>query len=104
VTAGTNGYQLFYDGAARSSEVPVVYNGAVPSTPEAQGSISATVAVSEGARKDRFEEAVRTENVAIRLRAGVIAEVGAGRPATVGKEGIRPPEGCTPSATLGCEQ
>lgn len=100
---GTNGYQFFYDGARRSTEVPVVYNGIAPSTPEAQGSISATVAVSEGARKDRFEEAVRTENVAIRLRAGVIAEVGAGRPATVGKEGIRPPEGCTPAATLGCE-
>ncbi|TCU96311.1 autotransporter-associated beta strand repeat-containing protein [Roseateles saccharophilus] len=100
---GTNGYQFFYDGARRSTEVPVVYNGVAPSTPEAQGSISATVAVSEGARKDRFDEAVRTENVAIRLRSGVIAEVGAGRPATIGKEGIRPPEGCTPTATLGCE-
>ncbi|MBI3350899.1 MAG: autotransporter-associated beta strand repeat-containing protein, partial [Burkholderiales bacterium] len=102
--AGTNGYRLFYDGASRKSEVPLVYNGAAPSTPEAQGSISATVAVSEGARKDRFEEAVRTENVAIRLRSGVIAEVGAGRPATVGREGIRPPEGCNPTAELGCEK
>ena len=35
---------------------------------------------------------MRTENVRSRLRSGVIAEVGAGRPATVGRESIRLPE------------
>ena len=62
--------------------------------------------MSEGARKERFEEAVRTENVALRLRAGVIAEVGPGVPATVvgdTGEGARKPELCRPEqGTLAC--
>jgi len=47
---------------------------------------------------------VRTENVSSRLRSGVIAEVGAGRPATVGRESIRPPDTCeVKPGTLRCE-
>jgi len=98
-----NGYGFFFDGAGLQTEIPVFYNGVLPVTPQVSGSISATVAVSENARRERFEEAVRTENVATRLRAGVIAEVGAGRPATVGTEGARPPAACAPAGgTLGC--
>ncbi len=97
-------YSFFFDGAGQSGEIPVFYNGLLPLTPEISGSLSATLAVSEGARRDRFDESVRTENVAVRLRAGVIAEVGPGRPATVGSEGIRAPAGCAPAgATLACE-
>ena len=97
-------YTFFFDGAGVQSEIPVFYNGVLPVTPQVSGSISATVAVSEGARKERFDDAVRTENVAVRLRAGVIAEVGPGRPATVGTEGAKPPAGCAPvAATLTCE-
>jgi autotransporter-associated beta strand protein len=99
--AGTYGF--FFDGAGQQTEIPVFYNGTTPVTPQVSGSISATVSVSESARKERFEEAVRTENVAVRLRSGVIAEVGAGRPATVGIEGARLPVGCTPApGALAC--
>jgi len=85
------------------TEIPVFYNGVSPSTPQLSGSISAIVSVSESARRERFEEAVRTENVAVRLRAGVIAEVGPGRPATQGSDGARPPESCAPLAgALNC--
>ncbi len=99
-----NGYRFFSDGAGVQGEIPVFYNGVLPNTPQVESSLSATVAVSEGARRERFEEAVRTENVAVRLRSGVIAEVGPGRPATQGALGARPPPNCPPSAgTLGCE-
>jgi hypothetical protein len=74
----TAGYRFFFDGAGKDGEIPVFYNGVLPATPQVSGSISATVAVSEGARKERFDDSVRTENVAVRLRAGVIAEVGPG--------------------------
>ena len=97
-TAG--GYRFFFDGAGRQGEIPVFYNGVLPTTPQVENSISATVAVSEGARKQRFEEAVRTENVAVRLRAGVIAEVGPAPSATQGTEGIRVPLVCPPAAGL----
>ncbi len=94
------GYRFFFDGAGVQGEIPVFYNGVLPNTPAVENSISATVAVSEGARKDRFEEAVRTENVAVRLRAGVIAEVGPAPSATQGTEGIRVPLTCPPAAGL----
>ena len=99
-----NGYGFFFDGAGLQTEIPVFYNGVLPVTPQVSGSISATVAVSENARRERFEEAVRTENVATRLRAGVIAEVGAGRPATVRHRRGTPAGGnCAPAGgTLGC--
>lgn len=101
VSAG--GYRFFFDGAGRQGEIPVFYNGLLPVTPAVENSISATVSVSESARKQRFEEAVRTENVAVRLRAGVIAEVGPGRPATEGSQGLRLPQICPPAGTtLGC--
>ena len=87
----SGGYRFFFDGAGVQTEVPVYYNGVLPVTPAMLNSISATVAVSESARKERFDEAIRTENVAVRLRSGVIAEVGPGRPATQGAEGIRVP-------------
>jgi hypothetical protein len=97
-------YAFFYDGAGVESEIPVYYNGVTTVSPQVSSSLAATVAVSEGARKERFDEAVRTENVALRLRAGVIAEVGPGRPATVGSETTRAPASCTPAAGgLACE-
>jgi filamentous hemagglutinin family protein len=97
------GYRFFFDGAGRQSEIPVFYNGLLPVTPAVENSISATVSVSESARRQRFEEAVRTENVALRLRAGVIAEVGPGRSATTGSQGLRLPSICPPAgASLGC--
>ena len=98
-------YGFFYDGAGQQTEVPVFYNGVSTVTPQVSGSISSTVSVSESARKERFEEAVRTENVAVRLRAGVIAEVGPGTPATVSTEPLDKmrPEVCPPAgSTLGC--
>ncbi|MEF7614151.1 autotransporter-associated beta strand repeat-containing protein [Aquincola sp. MAHUQ-54] len=102
---GAAGYRFFDSGAGRLSEIPVLYNGYLPASPQLQGSLSSVAAVSEQARKDRFEEAVRTENVAVRLRAGVIAEVGPGRPATQGSDGIRLPEQCEAlGATLACGQ
>jgi autotransporter-associated beta strand protein len=101
VNAG-GGYRFFFDGAGRQGEIPVFYNGLLPTTPAVENSISATVSVSEGARKERFEEAVRTENVAVRLRAGVIAEVGPAPSATLGTEGIRTPAACAPGKALAC--
>jgi autotransporter-associated beta strand protein len=100
----TNGYRFFFDGAGVQGEIPVFYNGLLPVTPAVESSISATVSVSESSRKERFDEAIRTENVAVRLRSGVIAEVGPGRPATQGSEGARGPATCTPAAAgLACE-
>ena len=102
--ASANGYRFFSDGAGVQGEIPVFYNGVLPNTPQVESSIAATVAVSEGARRERFEEAVRTENVAVRLRAGVIAEVGPGRPATQGTQGAQTPPSCAPAAgSLRCE-
>ena len=100
----SSGYRFFFDGAGVQGEIPVFYNGLLPVTPAVESSISSTVSVSESARKERFDEAIRTENVAVRLRAGVIAEVGPGRPATQGSEGARSPAACTPAAgALACE-
>jgi len=99
------GYRFFFDGAGRQTEIPVFYNGVLPTTPQVENSLSAAVAVSEGARKERFDEAVRTENVAVRLRAGVIAEVGPAPSATQGSDGLRVPPACTPlGSTLGCSK
>ncbi|PTT91238.1 hypothetical protein DBR42_04260, partial [Pelomonas sp. HMWF004] len=105
VTAG--GYQLFYDGAGRSAEVPLVYNGvsspAPAPAPEATLSdTSAVLAASESARRDRFEEAVRTDGVVIPMRAGGITETGVGRPVTIGDGSILLPEICLPTPTLRC--
>ena len=51
--------------------------------------------IDRGRRQAQAEEAVRTENVRSRLRSGVIAEVGAGRPATASpRESIRCPILC----------
>ncbi|MGZ5158382.1 MAG: hypothetical protein ACXWJA_18525, partial [Caldimonas sp.] len=82
----------------------IFYNGDAPRTPQEAGALAAVIALIEEARHARFEEAVRTENVSSRLRSGVIAEVGAGRPATVGRESIRLPDTCDiKSKTLQCE-
>jgi hypothetical protein len=97
-STATGGYRFFHDGSGKLTEIPVFYNGYLPQTPQLSGALSSVAAVSEAARKDRFEETVRTENVAVRLRAGVIAEVGPGRPATVGTEGARLPDVCTPAS------
>ena len=96
-------YRFFQQGARVASEIPVFYNGLLPLTPQLESSLSSVAAMLESARKDRFDEAVRTENVAVRLRAGIIAEVGPGRPATQGGETARPPETCRPAdGTLQC--
>ncbi|KPG00475.1 hypothetical protein IP87_02650, partial [beta proteobacterium AAP121] len=94
----SGGYRFFFDGAGSQTQIPVFYNGVLPTTPQVENSISATVAVSEGARKAGFDDAVRTENVAVRLRAGVIAEVGPAPAATQGTEGLRVPSSCSPAA------
>ena len=86
-----NGYTFYSTNAGIQSEIPVYYNGLMPSTPEVSGAISATISVIENARRQGFEEALRTENVATRLRSGVIAEVGPGRSATTGSQGIALP-------------
>jgi filamentous hemagglutinin family protein len=99
IVNASGGYRFFFDGAGIQGEIPVFYNGLQPTTPQVESSISATVSVSESARKERFEEAVRTENVATRLRAGVIAEVGPAPSATQGTEGARPPQSCPPGGT-----
>ncbi|MFG6464905.1 filamentous hemagglutinin N-terminal domain-containing protein [Roseateles sp. DXS20W] len=100
---GSAGYLFFYDGAGKESAILVKYNGYAPSSPQADGALSSIASVSEAARRDRFEEAVRTENVASRLRGGVITEVGPGRPATEGSAGTQPPRSCAPvGAQLGC--
>ncbi|MBC7701227.1 autotransporter-associated beta strand repeat-containing protein [Aquabacterium sp.] len=101
--AGAEPPTPFYDGAGKLNQIPVYYNGKAPSTPQAEGALSAVTTVIEDARRARFDEAVRTENVSSRLRTGVIAEVGAGRPATEGAESIRMPATCTPNAALGCQ-
>ena len=94
----------FYDGNGKLTEIRIFYNGDAPRTPQEAGALAAVIAIIEEARHARFEEAVRTENVSSRLRSGVIAEVGAGRPATVGRESIRLPESCDIKAgTLRCE-
>ncbi|WP_310385458.1 hypothetical protein, partial [Roseateles sp.] len=91
---GVAGYLFFYDGAGSQLEIPIYYNGYAPSSPQVEGALSSIASVSEAARRDRFEEAVRTENVAARLRGGVISEVGPGRPATSGSSGAAEAAGC----------
>ncbi len=94
----------FYDGEGKAGEVRMFYNGSAPRTPQEQGALTAVTATVEEARQARFDDAVRTENVSSRLRSGVIAEVGSGRPATVGSESIRMPEVCDPApGQLFCE-
>jgi filamentous hemagglutinin family protein len=94
----------FYDENGKLTEIRIFYNGDAPRTPQEAGALAAVIALIEEARHARFEEAVRTENVSARLRSGVIAEVGAGRPATVGRESIRLPETCdVKPGTLLCE-
>jgi hypothetical protein len=101
---GNTSLRPFYDGSGKVTEVPVFYNGDVPQTPQEVGALSAVIAVIEESRRQRFEEAVRTENVSARLRSGVIAEVGAGRPATEGSDSIRMPASCTPAGeSLSCQ-
>ena len=96
--SGGPGYRFFHDGASQATEIPVVYNGVLPLTPSASGAISSINGDAEDARRARFQETVRTENVTVRLRSGVIAEVGPGRPSTQGSEGVKPPELCDPAA------
>jgi hypothetical protein len=81
------------------SAVAVTYNGGLLSVrPQNASAISNNTSLLETARRGLFEEAVRTENVAPRLRAGVIAEVGSGRPATEGAAAATRPEVCEPKA------
>jgi hypothetical protein len=101
---GSVNVRPFYDENGKLTEIRVFYNGDAPNTPQEAGALAAVIALIEEMRHARFEEAVRTENVSSRLRSGVIAEVGAGRPATVGRESIRLPETCDVKAgTLRCE-
>ena len=98
-------YRFFHDGASQAAEIPVVYNGVLPLTPAASGALSSINGDAEDARRARFQDTVRTENVTVRLRSGVIAEVGPGRPSTQGSEGARPPVSCTPATqpVLSCQ-
>ena len=101
---GDSSVTPFYDGAGKITEIRIFYNGDAPRTPQETGALAAVLALIEDARQARVEEAVRTENVRSRLRSGVIAEVGAGRPATVGRESIRLPDTCEiKPKTLLCE-
>ncbi|WP_457447784.1 two-partner secretion domain-containing protein [Roseateles sp. P5_E4] len=104
-TTGGTAYRFFHDGASQATEIPVVYNGVLPLTPAASGALSSINGDAEDARRARFQETVRTENVTVRLRSGVIAEVGPGRPSTQGSEGAKPPELCDPAAqpALSCK-
>ncbi|WP_320423772.1 autotransporter-associated beta strand repeat-containing protein [Roseateles agri] len=96
--SGAGGYSLFHDGAGKSGEIPVFYNNVLPAVPQLTSALSSVTAVSESSRRDRFEEAVRTENVTVRLRSGVIAEVGPGRAATTGSGGVQAPPSCENSS------
>jgi len=98
-------YRFFHDGASQAAEIPVVYNGVLPLTPAASGALSSINGDAEDARRARFQDTVRTENVTVRLRSGVIAEVGPGRPSTQGSEGARAPVSCTPATqpVLSCQ-
>jgi hypothetical protein len=98
-------YRFFHDGARQATEIPVIYNGVLPLTPSASGALSSINGDAEDARRARFQETVRTENVTVRLRSGVIAEVGPGRPSTQGSEGATPPVQCDPAAqpALSCK-
>lgn len=87
-----------YPGSGKPTEIRVFYNGLATATPEEEAALTSVLSIIEDQRKARFEETVRTENVSSRLRAGVIAEVGAGRPATEGSESIQMPPSCTPAA------
>ena len=101
--AGDAQARPFYDGTGQINAVRIFFNGQATRTPQEAGALAAVIALIEDARHTRFEEAVRTENVSSRLRSGVIAEVGSGRPATVGREGIRAPEACEAKpGTLNC--
>jgi filamentous hemagglutinin family protein len=100
---GVPPYRFFHDGARQATEIPVVYNGVLPLTPSASGALSSINGDAEDARRARFQETVRTENVTVRLRAGVIAEVGPGRAATQGSDGATPPVQCDPTPPLGCK-
>jgi filamentous hemagglutinin family protein len=100
---GVAGYLFFYDGAGSQLEIPIYYNGYAPSSPQVEGALSSIASVSEAARRDRFEEAVRTENVAARLRGGVISEVGPGSPATSGSSGAAAPKSCDMTGSEGSE-
>ncbi len=94
---GGAAYRFFHDGARQAAEIPVVYNGVLPLTPSASGALSSINGDAEEARRARFQETVRTENVTVRLRSGVIAEVGPGRASTQGSDGATPPVQCDPA-------
>ncbi|WP_374402506.1 beta strand repeat-containing protein, partial [Niveibacterium sp.] len=94
----------FYDGTNVSTEIQIYYNGALSEPANLVGALTAVSAVAEDARRQKIEDAVRTENVTRRLRSGVIAEVGPGRPATTDIDGLRRPEVCEPDAdSLSCK-
>jgi hypothetical protein len=76
--------------------VPVYYNGQTPTQSFLVESLASIVALQEKVRRDKYEEAVSTENVAHDLRDRVIVEVGLGGSATGGDEGIKRPEVCSP--------
>jgi filamentous hemagglutinin family protein len=103
-TAGPQNTVPFYDGTNQLTEIQVYYNGVIPQSPSLVGAITSVLGVAEDARREKVEEAVRTENVAPRLRSGVIVEVGPGRPATEDREGTQRPELCEPAGdSLSCQ-
>ncbi|WP_267727987.1 beta strand repeat-containing protein [Niveibacterium sp. 24ML] len=102
---GTTQVIPFYDGTNVPTEIQIYYNGALPQAANLVGALTAVSAVGEEARRLKIDEAVRTENVTRRLRAGVISEVGPGRPATNDAEGAARPDVCEPDpSSLACVQ
>jgi hypothetical protein len=100
---GDEALRPFYDGSGKLTEVPLFYNGLAPDSPQVIGALSSVTSAIEEARRARFEQAVRTENVSSRLRTGVIVEVGAGRPATEGGGALLGADTCPPRPnTLEC--
>jgi hypothetical protein len=89
-----NSYAVFAPGLEVT--VPVYYNGQTPVQSFLVESLASIVALQEKVRRDKYEEAVSTENVARDLRDRVIVEVGLGRSATIGYEGIKRPSVCVP--------
>jgi hypothetical protein len=89
-----NVYGVFAPGV--DVTVPVYYNGQTPAQSFLVESIASIVALQEKVRRDKYEEAVSTENVAHDLRDRVIVEVGLGGSATSGDEGIKRPAACDP--------
>lgn len=87
-------YAFFYDGARNLNRIPVVYNGSLLLSPQENAALTTAQGAVVLARQEQTRSVVRTENVAGKIINGVVAEVGAGRPATEGEGGAGKPDSC----------